>query len=329
MSCYHPLVGWPTGEISEKGKPLYHIEGRGKLGSMVNPEGFLADNTDAVLIPCGRCIGCRLDYSRKWADRMMLELAVQKKAIFVTLTYDNEHIPIVYDDDDFPICFTLKKEDVQLWMKRVRRHYGDKSLRFYLAGEYGSSTGRPHYHCILYGLSLDDFPKKRAYKKSELNDIYYIDDDFAARWNQGYVVIADVSWKTCAYVARYVTKKVLNQFPEAFEELGMVPEFSLMSRRPGIGKPYLDAHPDCLDLQSINISTPEGGRQIAIPKYYLKQLELTDPKRYASIIAERKMYAQDANAVKLFESGRDFLDHLEIEEQHKRNSVRGLSRSKV
>lgn len=329
MSCYHPLVGWPTGEISEKGKPLYHIEGRGKLSAMVDPQSFLADNPDAVLIPCGRCVGCRLDYSRKWADRMMLELAVQKKAIFVTLTYNDDNVPIIYDDADFPVCMTLRKKDVQDWMKRVRRHYDSRTLRFYLAGEYGSSTGRPHYHCILYGLSLDDFPKKRVYKKSELGDLYYIDDEFTARWNQGYVVIADVSWKTCAYVARYVTKKMMNLFPEDLKEVGMVPEFSLMSRRPGIGKPYLDAHPDCLDFQSINISTPEGGRQISIPKYYLKQLELTDADRYDKIVSERKMYAQDSNAVKLFESGRDFLDHLDFEEQHKMNSVKGLARTKV
>lgn len=86
MSCYHPLVGIFDGDYTDNGKKKFKIEGA------LNPYEVQFMHPGSTLIPCGRCIGCRLDYSRSWADRMMLELETEKKAIFVTLTYDNDHI---------------------------------------------------------------------------------------------------------------------------------------------------------------------------------------------------------------------------------------------
>ena len=86
MSCYHPLVGIFDGEYTENGKKVFQITGCSDFQEtqIMHP--------GSVLIPCGRCIGCRLDYSRSWADRMMLELdSCQGKGIFLTLTYDNDH----------------------------------------------------------------------------------------------------------------------------------------------------------------------------------------------------------------------------------------------
>ena len=95
MSCYSPLIGFPTGKLTVNGKPEYSIR---SSKTMANLETALS-NDGAILIPCGKCIGCRLDYSRHWADRMMLELETQKKAIFLTLTYDKNHIhPCSYQE---------------------------------------------------------------------------------------------------------------------------------------------------------------------------------------------------------------------------------------
>ena len=88
MPCYHPLIGIPTGETTVNGKKKLFIR---DLRNSGDAELELKKNKDAVLIPCGRCFGCRLDYSRQWADRMMLELETEKKAVFLTLTYVHCH----------------------------------------------------------------------------------------------------------------------------------------------------------------------------------------------------------------------------------------------
>lgn len=153
-------------------------------------------------------------------------------------------------------------------MKRLRRHFEPKMLRFYLSGEYGSRTLRPHYHAIIFGLSLEDFADRKLKGVNELGQMYYISDELQSIWQNGFVLLCDVSWQTCAYVSRYVTKKVAGVDGKSLAYLNALPEFALMSRKPGIGRQYLTKHPDCLDFQNINLSTPDGGLKIGIPKYF-------------------------------------------------------------
>lgn len=137
MSCYHPLCGVPDGNAVD-GSFSYKIIGKYDLDCRkADPR--------AIAIPCGHCIGCRLDQSRQWADRMMLELEHTGKAIFLTLTYDNDHVPLSVDDDTGEFSwFTLNKRDLQLFFKRLRKKFSDKEVRYYAVGEYGSNTLRPH-----------------------------------------------------------------------------------------------------------------------------------------------------------------------------------------
>ena len=147
-----------------------------------------------------------------------------------------------------------------------------------------------------------------------------------------------VSWRTCAYVARYVTKKI-GSFVLTRDYLNQLPEFSLMSRKPGLGKYYLMEHPDCLDYQSINLSTPEGGLQIRLPKYFLNQLDnpgsekypnpLYDPEKYAKIKSERKNFAEDRMLLELSKTDLSCLDHLEAKENEKLSRIKSLTRSSV
>lgn len=321
MSCYHPMIGIPQ------------PSGSYKIVSSKDSEFFKwvrKQNPGSILVPCGRCIGCRLEYSRSWADRMMLELETAGKAVFITLTYNNEHVPIaMLGEDDVPVSFTLWKKDFQDFMKRLRRHFDPVKLRFYASGEYGENTFRPHYHAIIFGIGLDDFNDLIPKGKNELGQIYYISKTLEDIWSNGFGMICDVSWNTCAYVSRYVTKKVYGFDGKAFEFLNVVPEFSLMSRKPGIGRQYLTEHPDCLDFESINISTDENGLKIPIPKYYLKQLRLTDQERYDKLMKKRCEYADDRMLLKLQKTGLSFLDYLEVEEQNKLRSVNSLRRDKV
>lgn len=317
----------------DTGKPVYKFMPAG------SQRRDLFDNIkdyDVMLIPCGKCVGCRLDYSRSWADRMMLELETAKKAIFITLTYNNTYVPTKCISDDIPIGFTVSKRDVQLFMKRLRRKYDGIKLRFYLSSEYGPTTRRPHYHAIIFGLGIDDFPDKIPHGKNELGQQYYelpaiqeVWAEYDSKGNRigdlGYVLGSDVSYQTCAYVARYVMKKVRDN-PKWSKENGVDPEFNLMSRNPGIGAEYLKEHPDCMDFTSINISTEDGAKKIMIPKYFLRKLEFTDPEKYAILKEQRKELADDRIISKLSRTTLSYLDQLEVEEESKLRSVAALKR---
>lgn len=319
MSCYHPLVGVWKGEHYESGAKKFEIHGN------LDPFQAMLMWPGSVSIPCGKCIGCKLDYSRQWADRMMLELETADKAIFLTLTYNNENVPFAYDEFGNFTGLTLCKRDLQLFMKRLRKHFGS-GIRFFACGEYGTKTLRPHYHAIIYGIGVDDFPSKRNLGTNELHQKYYTSKLLEDIWSNGFVLFSDVSWKTCAYVARYVTKKVGKELSDIN---GACPEFSQMSRRPGIGSEYLRLHPDCFDNSVIPLSSSTEGYRISIPKYYLRKLKLTDSERYAKIMDDRKWFAIDKALLELSNTDLSYLDYLEVKENEKLNEFKGLRRTKV
>ena len=110
------------------------------------PERWLGEpryHPKDIAIPCGGCHECRLSKSREWADRMMLELDHSKTAIFATLTYSPDFVPISMLDDNDECIFTLDKRDVQLFLKRLRKRFEPREIRYFLSGEYGDTTQRP------------------------------------------------------------------------------------------------------------------------------------------------------------------------------------------
>lgn len=353
MSCYHPLVGLFDGTYTDKGRKHYKIQ----AGVCVND---LQPSMDYILVPCGHCIGCRLSYSRFWADRMMLELETAGKAVFLTMTYDEAHAhPIeyveavpseglfpqrpleVFDGGKYllPVSWNLDYRDVQLFMKRLRKSLDGVKVRFFCSGEYGEKTGRPHYHMILFGYGLADFPDLELWSKNVFGNPLYVSKWMNRVWKNGRVLIGDVSWKTCAYVARYVTKKLSGPQSITYSVLNREKEKSLMSRRPGLGAEYLIQHPDCLDYTHINLATPEGGVKIPIPKYYLQCLEkeklegevnpLWNPGRYDILIQERMDMAKDNFLLKMQKTGLSYEEYLSVEEGKKLEQVKVLKRHKV
>lgn len=335
MSCYHPLLG------------SYYVdantgERKTKISSLVNEDYFgnkvkrdwneiKSFDPDAFLVPCGKCLGCRLDYSRRWADRMMLELeSNDNKAIFVTLTYDDDHL-VDYEGNHITDGYgSLYKPHLQLFMKRLRDKYGYGKIRFFGVGEYGSwqNTHRPHYHVILFGIGLDDLENKIPVGYNELRQTVYTDNLISSCWDHGFISCGDVSWKSCAYVARYVTKKAIEPESDLLNEaFNLNPLFSVMSRKPGIAAPYMDEHPDCLDYVSIFVSDSDGQKKIAIPKYFVNRLKLQDPEKGDNIIAQRSLYAQDAMMAKLSQTDLPLLDYLELEEELMYKKIKSLRRS--
>lgn len=175
------------------------------------------DDVKKCSVRCGRCIPCMQKYSSDWALRCQMELKLHSESCCVTLTYDNEHCPK-----------ELFRKDSQDFLKRLRRHFTDKSIRYFGCGEYGTKLGRPHFHIILFGI---DFSDKRYFKMSGNKQKVYTSKTLSKLWNFGFATIGDVSRETCFYTAKYLGK--LRQIK------GKKAPFCIMSLKPSIGFDYL------------------------------------------------------------------------------------------
>lgn len=277
MTCYHPLEAYRSlGSRTDKGKcPVV----------FTRPDG----PSEPVTLPCGQCIGCRIERSRQWALRCVHEASLHDENCFVTLTYDDENLP----PDR-----SLVKSDHQKFLKRLRAANPGVRIRYFLCGEYGDTEERPHYHALLFGF---DFPDKIAWCKSKGHQIW-ISEDLQRLWPFGYSWIGEVTWESAAYVARYVMKKVngaaaLDRYvhdvdPDTGECRFQEPEYIAMSRRPGIGRDWYDKFKsDCAK----DFLTHEG-KKFKVPKYYDGVLELEDVQAFKRVKAKRKEVAR-ANCV--------------------------------
>lgn len=211
---------------------------------------------DPITIPCGQCKSCRLEKSRQWALRCVLEASLWTKNCFITLTYDDAHLP----KDG-----SLVKKHFQDFMKRLRKKYGP-GIRYYHCGEYGSKLGRPHYHACLFNF---DFPDKYFFKCStssyNFKSMLYRSPSLEQLWPFGFSTIGDVTFESAAYVARYVMKKINGN--SAKEHYGnRQPEYTTMSRRPGIAAQWYERYK--LDVYPLDCVVMRNGKKLRPPKYF-------------------------------------------------------------
>lgn len=281
MACFKPLTAFQT----ESGEVVFNEVGN------IRRE---------LSLPCGQCIGCRLERSRQWAVRCMHEAQMHEYSCFITLTYDDESVPV---------DGSLRYSDYQQFMKRLRaratrarqrrlrgntvkelRHesdigrnderclFSEREIRFYMAGEYGETTGRPHFHAILFGVFFAD---RTPIGRSPAGDDLFTSATLADVWNRGHVSLGDANFKTAAYVARYCCSKVTGELADEHykrvssdgEVYWIQPEFNHMSLKPGIGVPWFkkfwrDVYPS--DTVIVN------GRECKPPKSYDRLLRETD-----------------------------------------------------
>jgi hypothetical protein len=277
-------------------------------------------------IPCGQCMECRLAYSREWADRMMLERLYHDSSYFVTLTYDDEHVPrnVLYSGEgDVVSVMTLRKTDMQKFMKRLRKEV-DERIRFYGSGEYGNETFRPHYHLIIFGLHLDDLV---PFGKSELGFQYYRSPLLESKWKFGFSGVSHVTWETCAYVSRYVTKKLKGQAADCYEALGIEPEFCLMSRKPGLAAKYYEEHGNYIyEYDEINIDGGSRGLTMKPPKYFDWKYDLDNPQRMGEIKAARQEAAKLRSDLQRDKTTLSFDERMEIRNRSLVNKEKALLR---
>lgn len=197
---------------------------------------------DGHYVPCGQCIACRLNYGKFWSIRLMDELKYHDKACFATFTYDNEHVPD-----------SLLKRDIQLFWKRLRK---ERKVRYFCCGEYGDSFGRPHFHAIIFGIAPNE------------------QDVLLKYWDKGFIKLGTVTEDSCAYVCKYMTKKIKGS--EAVEKWkqenpGKEQEFVLMSRRPGIGG---EPSPELIRFMEENGFVWRKTQKSSIPRYWKDKFDL-------------------------------------------------------
>lgn len=267
MPCFFPLQARFSFREDGKKDITFSNENAKLFHKGIKPFG---DNN--LSLPCGRCMGCRLERSRQWAVRCLHEAKCYEDNCFITLTYAPEHLP----KDG-----SLVRKHVQDFMKRLRFKFSDRKIRYFYCGEYGEDLGRPHYHLCLFNFDFSD--RKKLYKVN--NFWYYRSDILESLWTYGNSTCCDFSFETAAYVARYCTKKVNGSKAEEHYQ-GRVPEFAGMSLKPGIGASWFDkyAKSDLFPHDNVVVR----GAKSKPPRYYDILRDRVDPEGFAKAKEARK-----------------------------------------
>ena len=279
MPCYNPIYAGRAVGSNEFGKrPL-------RFASDINM--LDVPNASKYAVPCGRCIGCRLERSRQWALRCVHEASLYDENCFITLTFNDEslfdwqgrNLPL----EDIQSCLrgSLVKADFQNFMKRLREKYPDRKIRYFHCGEYGD-LGRPHHHACLFNFCFDDLREAVTDDGSRC----FVSDTLDKLWPFGFNSIGEVTFESAAYVARYVLKKwadkglkgvdlyrAMFEFDEVVAEKDPLyqPEYITMSRKPGIGCGWIEKFMD--DVYPKDFITVRG-HKCKPPKYYDIKKEL-------------------------------------------------------
>lgn len=268
MPCYHPLRAF-----------------RNSAGEVVFVER--GDIVQSLELPCGQCIGCRLERSRQWAVRIMHEASLHDHNCFITLTYR---------EADLPPDSSLNHAHFQKFMKLLRKRLYPNTVRYYMCGEYGELRLRPHYHAVLFGFIPDDL---RLHEKSESGCAVYTSAFLQSLWPHGYSSVGELTFESAAYVARYVLKKITGPMsersyemldPDTGELIGRKPEYARMSLKPGIGADWFGKFSSDVYPQDHVISR---GHEAKPPRYYDKLLDRSNPDLLEEIKYSRQVKALD------------------------------------
>lgn len=252
VPCFRPLLAYPGGP----GAPRV----------VFNPIRSYAGSL-AFLLPCGRCIGCRMTRARDWATRMHCEAQMHPASTFLTLTYE---------DGQLPSDGSISKRTIQLFMKRLRKAVAEP-IRYFACGEYGDENWRPHYHAIVFGYG---FPDRKPWRMSPTGHPLYRSELLERVWTFGNAEVGEVTHASAGYVARYCLKKLtptsergmahyFRPHPVTGEFHQVAPEFALMSSRPGIGGSWFAEY--ARDAFPSDFLVIDGSKR-PVPTYYKRKL---------------------------------------------------------
>jgi hypothetical protein len=238
--------------------------------SIPRPGG--AGSSDRIEVPCGKCYACLSRKRSEWAFRLQKEQKYSTSSYFFTLTYDDEHIPV--NENGFP---SVSKDDVQRFMKRLRKMYAPNKIRYFITSEYGPTTFRPHYHGILFNAPV-----------ASVDGLYR---DLEKSWRLGFVEAGTVTPSSINYCAKYCISK--HSAPSGCE-----PCFNLMSRRPGLGSAFLEKNGSVFFEKLQDWTVFPGGYRVRLPRFFREKL--FDPQR-RRILANRVQAFQEEQRKELEE----------------------------
>lgn len=244
MTCTSPIDAWLTKD-------------GGAVFTQLKRHGDLRE----IKLACGQCQGCRLRRRGDWELRITHEARCWEANSFVTLTYDDAHLPA---------GGTLQYADVQKFLKRLRSKRG--LLSHYTCGEYGPEEGRPHYHACIFG---QNFQNRKLEGTSASGQPYYSDPELTKLWGNGIATVQDLTPETAAYAAGYIMKKLLGEDAKNYEYAGIAPEFAHMSNKRPIGKLFAEIY---LGDFYPNDHAIQRGKKRTPPKYYDQLLKRSNPQ---------------------------------------------------
>lgn len=230
---------------------------------------------DEIPVPCGKCPTCLARRASAWSFRLMKEGRNAHSSHFVTLTYNTDYVPI--SPNGF---MTLRRSDVQKFMKRLRKWTPDVKIKYYAAGEYGTKNWRPHYHLILFNSEPEHIV--RAWMTDKDNK----GNPLPKPVPLGDVHFGTVTGASIGYTLKYMTKP--GRIP-MHQNDDREPEKSLMSK--GLGMEYLT--PQMIawhkaDLENRMYMVIEGGKKISMPRYYKDKIYTDEERDLISCVAAKK-----------------------------------------
>lgn len=277
-------------------------------------------------VPCGKCVGCYMDTAMMWKVRLVHEASLYSSNMFVTLTYADEHLPLKY---------SLRHRDFQLFMKRLRQRvkgedvvstsikWGKRKgaklvehrpVRFFMCGEYGGQTGRPHFHALLFNTRFRDLTpwRKDLFRSKTLEGV----------WTYGHSEVGIFTPGRAAYVAGYVLKKAERRVNdlivrETGEVVERAPEYRRCSR--SIGRGWYVKYG--ADLFPGDVAILPGGKKFKVPRYYLKLLEGENPELLEEVRRRRIKRAMEVPEVE------SSLERRAVREELAQRMLREHSRS--
>lgn len=268
-------------------------------------------------LPCGKCDGCKLERARQWAVRCMHESSLYDENCFITLTYNDEHLP---DRGE------LDYEHFQLFMKRLRKKFKGRKIKFFMCGEYGGDRNRPHFHAALFNV---DFMDKVYYKTTRAGSKLFTSETLNKLWSDkggepiGFTTVGTLTFDSAGYIARYTMKKLYDgkdQYEEIDFETGEVyyreKEFTSMSLKPGIGADFYKKWKSDMFPRDVCVIK---GKAMKPPQYYTKKLAKEDPLCYDDVQFNRYQ-----NGMK--RSVDNTLERLEVKEKVLKSAIKSLKR---
>lgn len=222
-------------------------------------------------VPCGKCYACRGNKAEEMAYRLVDEKRYHKESCFVTLTYDEESVPkkewYGYKINE------LRKKDVQLFMKRLRR-VKNKKIRYYVVGEYGEGLLRPHYHCMLFGVRFYDLEEIYIDGK-----IRYTSKELSRIWKYGFNTVGDITGDSSYYVSKYMNK-MDSDIVDKLDRYGLQRPFTLVSKGrgeiKGIGSRFIKDHSEEFEKRGFRYI---DGYKKGIGRYYKNKILDTEEKK--------------------------------------------------